>query len=238
MIGITELILILVLLASVYFLLKPPIWYNKSKRRAFVSQFGGIAKQQKLQDLVMNVGLNIARAASYPDDALEFQILRSPIPNAFAWDSKTVFLTMGLFDLTESRDELAAVLAHEIGHLAAGHPKARAMNRAKTILLSSAFSGMGWVMSRVGSFVSNAEAAAYSREQEREADCLSISYLRHGGYDPSAAIRMLEKLHRLRMGSGESTNPLQQLLSTHPVDDERITMINKYIANEATQWPQ
>lgn len=238
MIGFTELILILVLSASLYFLLKPPVWYNKSKRRAFISQYGGIAKQQKLQDLVTSIGLNIARAANYSAETLEFQILRSPIPNAFAWDSKTVFLTMGLFDLTESRDELAAVLAHEIGHLAAGHPKARAMNRAKTILLSSAFSGMGWVMSRVGSFVSNAEAAAYSREQEREADCLSISYLRHGGYDPSAAIRMLEKLHRLRKASGESTNSLQELLSTHPVDDERITMIKKYITGEATQWPQ
>ena len=61
MIGFTELILILVLLASLYFLLKPPVWYNKSKRRAFISQYGGIAKQQKLQDLVMNVGLNITR---------------------------------------------------------------------------------------------------------------------------------------------------------------------------------
>ncbi|MCS5582938.1 MAG: hypothetical protein NZ777_05445, partial [Pseudomonadales bacterium] len=60
----------------------------------------------------------------------------------------------------------------------------------------------------------------------------------HGGYDPSAPIRMLEKLHRLRMASGESTNSLQELLSTHPVDNERITMIKKYITGEATQWPQ
>ena len=235
MIGFTELILILVLLASVYFLLKPPVWYNKSKRSAFISQYGGIAEQQKLQDLVANVGLNIARAANYPEEALEFQLLRSPIPNAFAWDSKTVFLTLGLFDLTDSRDELAAVLAHEIGHLTADHPKARTMNRAKSILLASAFSRLGWVMGRVGSLVSNAEAAAYSRGQEREADRLGVSYLRCGGYDPSAAVRMLEKLHRLRMASGESTNSLHKLLSTHPVDDERITMIKKYITGEATQ---
>ena len=227
MIGFTELILIFVLSASLYFLLKPPVWYNKSKRKEFISQYGGIAKQQKLQDLVASIGLNIARAANYSAETLEFQILRSPIPNAFAWDSKTVFLTMGLFDLTESKDELAAVLAHEIGHLAAGHPKARAMNRAKTILLSSAFSGMGWVMSRVGSFVSNAEAAAYSREQESEADCLSISYLRHGGYDPSAAIRILKKLHRLRMASGGSTNSLQEILSTHPIDEDRIATVRE-----------
>jgi len=229
MIGFTELILILVLSASLYFLLKPPVWYNKSKRRAFISQYGGIAKQQKLQDLVTSIGLNIARAANYSAETLEFQILRSPIPNAFAWDSKTVFLTMGLFDLTESRDELAAVLAHEIGHLAAGHPKARAMNRAKTILLSSAFSGMGWVMSRVGSFVSNAEAAAYSREQEREADRLAISYLQSAGYDSGAAIRVLKRLRGRRMAKGESENPLQEILSTHPVDDERIAAIQSFV---------
>ena len=227
MIGIAELILILVLLTSLYFLLKPPIWYSKSKRRTFISQYGGIAEQQKLQDLVANVGLNIAQAANYPEEALEFQLLRSSIPNAFAWDSKTVFLTLGLFDLTESRDELAAVLAHEIGHLAADHPKARATNRAKSILLSSAFSGMGWVMGRVGSFVSNAEWAAYSRGQEREADRLGVSYLQRGGYDPSAAVRMLEKLHRLRIASGGSTNSLQELLSTHPIDEERIATVRE-----------
>ena len=227
MIGFTELILILVLSASLYFLLKPPVWYNKSKRRAFISQYGGIAKQQKLQDLVTSIGLNIARAANYSAETLEFQILRSPIPNAFAWDSKTVFLTLGLFDLTDSRDELAAVLAHEVGHLAAEHPKARATNRAKSILLSSAFAGMGWVMSRVGSFVSSAEGAAYSRGQEREADRLGVSYLRCGGYDPSAAVRMLEKLHRLRIAFGGSTNSLQELLSTHPIDEDRIAMVRE-----------
>ncbi len=230
MIGFAELILILVLLASLYFLLKPPVWYNKSKKRAFIRQYGGIVEQHKPQDLVAHVGLNITRVANYPEEALEFRLLRSPVPNAFAWDSKTVFLTMGLFYLTESRDELAAVLAHEVGHLAAEHPKARATNRAKSILLSSAFAGMGWVMSRVGSFVSSAEGAAYSRGQEREADRLGVSYLRCGGYDPSAAVRMLEKLHSLRIASGESTNSLQELLATHPIDEELIATV-RVLAN-------
>jgi len=54
------------LLASLYFLLKPPVWYNKSKKRAFIKQYGGIVEQHKLQDLVAHVGLNIARVADYP----------------------------------------------------------------------------------------------------------------------------------------------------------------------------
>jgi hypothetical protein len=96
--------------------------------------------------------LNLARAANYQEEPLEFFVLKSQVPNAFAWDSKTVFVTIGLLELVESKDELAAVLAHEIGHLAAGHPEARAMNRAQSILLSSSFSGMGWVMNKIEAF--------------------------------------------------------------------------------------
>lgn len=227
MIGFAELIFIVVLLAILYFLLKPPVWYNKSRKRTFISQYGGIVEQQKVQDLVASVGLNVARAANYPEESLEFQLLRSSIPNAFAWDTKTVFLTQGLFTLIDSRDELAAVLAHEIGHLTAGHPKVRVTNRAKSILLSSVFSGMGWGMTRVVSFVSNAEAAAYSRDQEHEADRLGVSYLRRAGYDPGAAIQMLEKLHRIGISSGRSMNSLQELLSTHPIDKDRIDRIRE-----------
>lgn len=232
MIGPTELVFVLFLLVSLYFVLKPPAWYNKSKKKAFISQYGGIVEQKKFRSLVAEIGLTIARAANYPEEALDFQVLKSPIPNAFAWNSEMIFVTMGLLDLTDSKDELAAVLAHEIGHLAADHLKARVSNRAKSILVTSAFSGLGWVMGRVGSFVSKAGEASYSREQEREADRLGVSYLRIGGYDPSAAIRMLEKLHTIRVASQGSTNTLQELLSTHPVDDERIASVKKYIINE------
>jgi len=228
-IGFFELIFLLVLIASLYFLLKPPIWYERSKRTAFINQYGGIAKQRELQALVSDIGRKIAQVANYPEKALEFQILKSPIPNAFAWNAKTVYITMGLLELTEGKGELAAVLAHEVGHLVAEHPKARATNRAKFMVLSSVLSGMGWMMGRAVSFISRAGEAAYSREQEREADRLAISYLQSAGYDSGAAIRVLKKLHRQRMTKGESENPLREILATHPVDEERIATIQSLV---------
>ena len=230
MIGLSEFIFILILVGSLYFLLKPPIWYERSKRNSFINQYGGIAKQKELQALVSNVGHSFARAANYPEKALEFQILKSPIPNAFAWNTKTIYMTMGLLKLTEGKDELAAVLAHEVGHLVAEHSKARATNRAKFMVLSSALSGMGWMMGRAVSFISRAGEAAYSREQEREADRLAISYLQSAGYDSGAAIRVLKKLHRQRMTKGESENPLQEILATHPVDEERIATVQSLVS--------
>ena len=152
MIGSAELLIVLVLSASLYLCLSPPAWYAKSQRLTFIRRYGGLVKQQQLKDLVGGIGLNLARAANYQEEPLEFFVLKSQVPNAFAWDSKTVFVTIGLLELVESKDELAAVLAHEIGHLAAGHPEARAMNRAQSILLSSSFSGMGWVMNKIEAF--------------------------------------------------------------------------------------
>ena len=152
MIGLAELLIVLVLSASLYLCLSPPAWYTSSQKLTFIRRYGGLVKQQQLKDLVGGIGLNLARAANYQEEPLEFFVLKSQVPNAFAWDSKTVFVTMGLLELAESKDELAAVLAHEIGHLAAGHPEARAMNRAQSILLSSSFSGMGWVMNKIEAF--------------------------------------------------------------------------------------
>ncbi len=152
MIGSAELLIVLVLSGSLYLCLSPPAWYASSQRLTFIRRYGGLVKQQQLKDLVGGIGLNLARAANYQEEPLEFFVLKSQVPNAFAWDSKTVFVTIGLLELAESKDELAAVLAHEIGHLAAGHPEARAMNRAKSILLSSSFSGMGWVMNKIEAF--------------------------------------------------------------------------------------
>ncbi len=152
MIGLAELLIVLVLSGSLYLCLSPPAWYASSQRLTFIRRYGGLVKQQQLKDLVGGIGLNLARAANYQEEPLEFFVLKSQVPNAFAWDSKTVFVTIGLLELVESKDELAAVLAHEIGHLAAGHPEARAMNRAQSILLSSSFSGMGWVMNKIEAF--------------------------------------------------------------------------------------
>ncbi len=152
MIGLAELLIVLVLSGSLYLCLSPPAWYTSSQKLTFIRRYGGLVKQQQLKDLVREIGLNLARAANYQEEPLEFFVLKSQVPNAFAWDSKTVFVTIGLLELVESKDELAAVLAHEIGHLAAGHPEARAMNRAQSILLSSSFSGMGWVMNKIEAF--------------------------------------------------------------------------------------
>ena len=237
MIGSAELLIVLVLSGSLYLCLSPPAWYTSSQKLTFIRRYGGLVKQQQLKDLVGGIGLNLARAANYQEEPLEFFVLKSQVPNAFAWDSKTVFVTIGLLELVESKDELAAVLAHEIGHLAAGHPEARAMNRAQSILLSSSFSGMGWVMNKVGSLVSRAGEAAFSRAQEREADRLSITYLLRGGYDPHAAARVLEKLRRLRVASGAPESSLQDLLSTHPVDSERIATVENIARKVCLKFP-
>ena len=87
MIGSAELLIVLVLSGSLYLCLSPPAWYASSQRLTFIRRYGGLVKQQQLKDLVGGIGLNLARAANYQEEPLEFFVLKSQVPNAFAWDS-------------------------------------------------------------------------------------------------------------------------------------------------------
>jgi predicted Zn-dependent protease len=146
--------------------------------------------------------------------------------NAFAWTDKNgigyIFITLPMARaLGRDSDQWAALLGHETGHLAKEHQKANASREAT---LQGAATALGFIpLPLIGAaaraiampVAATAINAHYSRDQEREADALSVQYMVVAGYDPQGAIRLQKTLLSVSTSGGG-------FFSSHPGGEERI----------------
>lgn len=201
--------------------------------QAFVSEFGG-AMTGPYARYVDQVGSNIAvqsGLATRPD-AFEVTLLNSSVNNAFAVPGGYVYATRQLVNLMNNEAELAAVLGHEVGHVAARH-SARRQERAQRNqllgLLGAVIGGAVLGSSDLANLSlqgSQLATLSYSRSQELEADRLGIQYLNRAGYDPNAMATLLaslaaqNQLDAQLQGREDATIP--EWASTHPDPASRV----------------
>jgi len=167
----------------------------------------GLIEDAELVAYVAKVGARLARHAPSRNFAYSFQIVDQEAPNAFALPGGFIFVSRGLLTLTNSEDELANVLGHEIVHVAARHAAARQeVGRSLPAKLD-------WLQ---GGYL-----ARYGRDQEREADRLGQGLAAVAGYDPNGLVQFLRELEhteRLRLGSSR----LPSFWDTHPSTKSRV----------------
>lgn len=177
----------------------------------------GLVESQTLLEYLRSVGIRLLRhAPSRPFD-YEFQIVDQKVPNAFALPGGKIYVSRGLLALVESEDELAGVLGHEIAHAAERHSAAR-IDYSRRL---SPFS-IGYL--RAGAI------AAYSREQEHDADRGGQIMAAHAGYDPAGIARFLRKLdasERYEVGWSR----LPYFLATHPTSPKRAALASDRAAS-------
>lgn len=192
----------------------------------------GLVSDPGLTTYVASVGARVAREAPRKDVTWQFQIVDMPEPNAFALPGGYVYVSRGLLAITNSEDELANVIGHEVAHVAARHAASR---QAKTVpvgiltALGSFAAGLiggGQAAQIVGDLGQTAGAgliASYSREQEHEADRLGQDYAARAGADPAAMSDFLRTLERATaLERGEHRGP--GFLDTHPSTPERVAL--------------
>ncbi|MBL7081322.1 MAG: M48 family metalloprotease [Candidatus Omnitrophica bacterium] len=199
--------------------------------------------QAELEEIFYKIVKNCDR------DNLEFnlRVLNSKEVNAFAGPGGYVYITTSLLDMMKSKDELAAVLAHEVGHICARHSIKQfyAIERTKTTLsvfsllakISSAFytgdTGLGDITSDLAAFVAVISIQGYSRKDELQADSLGVKYAIKAGYNPLAMIELLEKMEEQAKQKGRKSTFI--LLSSHPaleVRAENIKRQTEYLRGE------
>ncbi len=147
--------------------------------------------------------------------------------NAFAMGNGTVRIFAGLMDKFTD-DEVRYVIAHEIGHVKAGHSKKRMQAALRA---SAAQKGVGAVggtagkiaSSELGNLFRKVVVAQHSQKNENEADDYAMTFLKAKGFQRMAAVTALEKLAGM---DGDKKNPLQ-FLSTHPSPGERAKRMRK-----------
>jgi len=199
------------------------------EHKKILAQFGGEVKDKALRDYVTRVGGKIVPHTERPDVNYTFTLLDSPIVNAFAVPGGYVYVTRGILTLAKNEAELAAVIAHEIGHITARHSAERYSTSVVTgigaNILSAALNVNG--ASQALGLGTNLYLKSYSRSQEHEADDLGVRYLSRAGYNPDAMANFLQALENHSAleaaEAGRKQNNIPNYLSTHPVTAERIT---------------
>lgn len=139
--------------------------------------------------------------------------------NAFAMANGTIRIFAGLMEKF-SDDEVRYVIGHEIGHVKAGHTKARIQTALRTSALRNAASASGGragalASSQLGDLFEKVIKAQHSQSNEREADDYALKFMRDNSYNTQACATALDKLDALSGGGGASW------LSTHPSPKER-----------------
>ncbi|MBI2233730.1 MAG: M48 family metalloprotease [Micavibrio aeruginosavorus] len=187
-----------------------------------LQQFGGLVEDPALQSYVGGIGSRLVANTERPDVVYQFFVLDSPVINAFALPGGYVYVTRGLLAVAGSEAELAAVLAHEIGHITARHAAERYSHGVVTSLgaaiLAAALDSKSAAQALgVGS---DLYVSSYSRKQESQSDELGIRYLHRAGYDPAAMASFLTALGRTtafeNQESGNGGGESFSYFSTHP----------------------
>lgn len=201
-----------------------------------VAEFGGAMTGTQAQ-YVEAVGKKIAVQSGLSNAQGDFTVtlLNSPVNNAFAIPGGYVYTTRQLVALMNNEAELAGVLGHEVGHVAARHAAKRQSASTRNAIigvLGSVLSGVLLKNSQVGQILqqgfmqgSQLLTLKYSRSQETEADNLGIAYLNKAGYDPRAMSTVLSSLanqNALDARLMGSTDKVPEWASTHPDPASRV----------------
>ena len=198
-----------------------------------VEQSSRLITDPEVTAYVNRIGQNLVRNS---DSRVPFtiRVIDSCEINAFALPGGFFYVDSGLILAADSEAELAAIMAHEIAHVAARHAtknmtKQQIWNMASMPLM---FVGgpAGYAIAEIANIAVPMSFLKFSRDSEREADMLGLQYDYAAGYDPQAFIQFFE---RLKAGQKQKHSKIAKLFSTHPMTADRIRAaqaeIQKYL---------
>ncbi len=182
-----------------------------------------------MQARLERIGSRVAAYSDRQDITYHFKVIKNKELNAFAVPGGFIYVHSGLMSVV-SDDELACVLGHEIGHLAARHgvKRLQAVLGYQVIMGIVLGAGGKQPVSKAMDVFFNLISLGYSRQDETLADKLGVRYSKRAGFNPYAMITFFNRLKKEEEKQG--TRRLD-FLSSHPELDERIKNVQKEIAN-------
>jgi len=189
-------------------------------------------EKDPLAMFVNEVGQRIATVADRPELFYHFRVVDDATINAFALPGGHIYIHRGLLIHLNSEAELAAVLAHEIGHVTARHAVQRytqVQGYQLGMLVTSIFIPMQPGTSNLTNLLAASFISGYGRKQELEADKLALKYILKAGYDPHAVEHLLMTLKRIETihkkennDAGDKIIEYHGAFASHPETQKRI----------------
>ncbi|RKW09986.1 MAG: zinc metalloprotease, partial [Cardiobacterium sp.] len=190
-------------------------------------QNGELLEQPEITQYVRELGNRLSKYAPAAS-GYHFFVIDSPAINAFATSGGYIGINSGLIAMTDNEDQLAGVIAHEIGHVSQSHIARSIANAEKYTWMQAVGMLAGIAAAAAGDSPQGARAAIigsqayvrekqleYSRAHEQQADDVAVKILRKAGYDESQMAVFFEKL----MAHGSQP---PEFLLTHPLPQNRI----------------
>jgi len=172
-----------------------------------------------LQSAIDQIGERLVSALPDERFTYHFIVFDNPMINAFTLPGGYILVSRGIIAFSESPDELAAVIAHEMGHVEKRHVVSRLIREMGLEILSS---GDVYVAGEITRMLTS---AGFDRKQEESADHFACELLEKGGIEP----RSLSSLFR-RMKEQENNELLEkfEMVSSHPNFNSRIKAVLSY----------
>lgn len=188
-----------------------------------------------VQERVELIGNRLSKYCDRKELIYHFKVLAVDDINAVSLPGGWVYVFKGLIDVCKNDDELAGVIAHEIGHIAARHhmKKLQQSSLATAAMVLVAVTGGGRAASATDLAITSL-MASYSREDEFEADKRAVLYTREAGYDPRGVLTFMQTM------KNEKKNDIRpySYFKSHPYVGERMGKIESAIEGRSTfrEW--
>jgi Zn-dependent protease with chaperone function len=160
-----------------------------------------LVREESANRYLYYIGQRLRRSAPDPAFPFRLRIVNSREVNSVAFPGGAIYINRGLIEMTSNEDELAAIIAHEIGHVVARHPTAQLSRQLLVQAPVSIAAGLptteAWKdqLTKLGiSFGVDAPFLRYSRDQELEANVMALRLLSGARYDTNALGAILDKM--------------------------------------------
>src|SRR2546428_5945977 len=198
------------------------------------------AKQAEMQLPILNdrqatsyidtLGKQLAGHAPGEKYPYQFKIVNDTAINAFALPGGFIYVNRGAIEAAASENQIAGVMAHEIGHVVLRHGTNQVskayLAQAPLAILGGVLgsNSIGSVLAQLGvGFGLNSLFLKYSRDAESQADLMGTQILHDSGYDPKGMVEFFEKIQ------AESQGRAVQFFSDHPNPENRISNVQHEI---------
>ena len=185
---------------------------------AQMKQQYGVNGDAYLNEQLTRIMTNLTRGIGATDSSIyqkpyNYFINNEQSFNAFCTLGHNLSVNTGLYKVLKNEDEIAVVLAHEMGHGQKDHPAKGARQSLNMQILGAATgSQVGVIMATV---INNRHI---TKPMEREADALAFDYVSRAGYNPGACAAVWQRVMDL---SKSQPSSFEQFLSDHPANDDR-----------------
>jgi len=200
----------------------------------------GVTQDEALNRYIAETGRRLVPHTHRPEMPYNFHCVNATYVNAYAFPGGSIAATRGILLELDNEAELAALLGHELGHVNARHT---AQQMTQGTIVQAALGGIaayartegelyGQIAGQLGQLGAGALLAKYSRDNEREADALGLSYMSGAGYGSEGFVGLMDMLRGMNR---RQPHFIELMFATHPMSEERYrTAVDAVAGSDAT----